>query len=149
MKFDNVHFFKSFYTHEKIAELHKENGIALFPTRYDAQGVSMCESGSSGLLVVSSNNDAIKEFIPSKDGNIIDTEDYIKYADFIENIVNNPKLFDKICKDTRAMIENKCSYENTVQKEISFLKRDYKLGLNIEKTQLVKNPVLTVVNTCI
>lgn len=145
MKFDNVHFFKSFYTHEKIAELHKENGIALFPTRYDAQGVSMCESGSSGLLVVSSNNDAIKEFIPSKDGNIIDTEDYIKYADFIENIVNNPKLFDKICKDTRAMIENKCSYENTVQKEISFLKRDYKLGLNIEKTQLVKNPVLTVV----
>ena len=144
MNFDNVHFFKSFYTHEKIAELHKENGIALFPTRYDAQGVSMCESGSSGLLVVSSNNDAIKEFIPSKDGNIIDTEDYIKYADFIENIVNNPKLFDKICKDTRAMIENKCSYENTVQKEISFLKRDYKLGLNIEKTQLVKNPVLTV-----
>lgn len=144
-KFDNVHFSRSFYTHEKIAELHKENGIALFPTRYDAQGVSMCEAGSSGLLVISSDNEAIKEFIPSKDGNIIDTEDYIKYADFIENIVQDPKKFDKICEDTHKMIESKCSYDNTVLKEIEFLKKDYDNKLIIEKASLVEQPVLTVV----
>lgn len=146
MNFKNVHFYRSFYSHEEIAKLHKENGIALFPTRYDAQGVSMCEAGSSGLLVVSSENDAIKEFIPYKDGNIIDTEDYTKYADFIEKVSNDPKLFEKICNDTRKKIVDKCSYDATVKKEIDLLQKKVKKEFyDIKIPKLSKNPVLSIV----
>ena len=123
MNFENVHFHKSFFTHEEIASIHKENGIALFPTRYDAQGVSMCEAGSSGLLVISSENDAIKEFIPFEDGNIIETENFKKYADFIEKVSNDSKLFNKITKETRKKIVDKCSYDATVKKEIEMIKK--------------------------
>ena len=146
MDLENVHFHKSFYTHEEISNIHKQNGIALFPTRYDAQGVSMCEAGSSGLLVISSDNDAIKEFIPYKDGNIIDTEDYKKYADFIEKISNDEKLFNKITKDTRKKIVDKCSYNATVKKEINLIKTKgdkeyYPINLPDKNTK----PVLSIV----
>ena len=120
-RFDNVHFYKQFFSHEEISELHKKNGIALFPTRYDAQGVSMCEAGSSGLLVISSDNDAIKEFIPYEDGNIIETENYKKYADFIEKIIHDKTLFNKITRETRDKIVSKCSYDATVRKEIELI----------------------------
>lgn len=144
--FENVKFHRSFYTHEDIAKIHKENGIALFPTRYDAQGVSMCEAGSSGLLVVSSENDAIKEFIPSKDGNIIDTENYIEYANFIEKVVDDEKLFDKITKDTRKKIVEKCSSKATVEKEIELLKqKNKKRKINIDLSNHGEKPVLTIV----
>lgn len=144
--FENVKFHRSFYTHEDIAKIHKENGIALFPTRYDAQGVSMCEAGSSGLLVVSSENDAIKEFIPSKDGNIIDTENYIEYANFIEKVVDDEKLFDKITKDTRKKIVEKCSSKATVEKEIELLKqKNKKRKINIDLSNHEEKPVLTIV----
>ena len=144
--FKNVHFYRSFFTHEEISKIHKQNGIALFPTRYDAQGVSMCEAGSSGLLVVSSENDAIKEFIPSKDGNIIDTEDYKKYADFIEKVSEDPKLFEKICVETRKKIVDKCSYDATVKREIDLLLKDPKEKYyDIKIPELSKKPVLSVV----
>lgn len=54
-----------------------------FPTRYDAQGVSMCEAAMSGLAVVTSDNDAVKEFLP-KDKIYANTENYVEYADIIE-----------------------------------------------------------------
>ena len=145
-KFDNVHFYKSFFTHKEIAEIHSHNGIALFPTRYDAQGVSMCEAGSSGLLVISSENDAIKEFIPSKDGNIIETENYVKYADFIEKIIKDKKLFNKITKETSEKIIEKCSYEATVKKEIELIKKEYVVKENKKKLpEMDKNPILSII----
>lgn len=147
--FKNVKFYKSFYTHEEIAKIHKENGIALFPTRYDAQGVSMCEAGSSGLLVVSSDNDAIKEFIPYEDGNIIETEDYKKYADFIEKVSNDKNLFNKITKETRKKIEDKCSYESTVKKEIELIKEKNKVNtIPLDLSNHDCKPILSIIIPC-
>ena len=145
-KFSNVKFYNKFLTHKEISKVHKENGIALFPTRYDAQGVSMCEAGASGLLVISSDNEAIKEFIPFKDGNIIDTENYIKYADFIEKIVNDEKKFNNITNDTRKKLVEKTSYDATVKKEIELIKSGKnKINENIVIPELDKNSILTVI----
>lgn len=145
MNFNNVHFHKGFFSHSDISKIHKENGIALFPTRYDAQGVSMCEAGSSGLLVISSENDAIKEFIPYDDGNIIDTENYKEYADFIEKIVRDPKLFKKITKDTTKKIKEKCCYDATVKKEIELLNRKNGLKEEYKPVAAVDSPILTII----
>ena len=132
--FSNVNFYTGFYTHQQISEIHKQNGIALFPTRYDAQGVSMCEAGSSGLVVISSENDAIKEFIPNDYGNIIDQEDYIGVANAIENLANDFETFSTASKHISSFIHEKCSYENTVKKEIeAIMKAERIFSQNEEK----------------
>ncbi len=143
--FKNVKFYKKFYTHKEIAENHRKNGIALFPTRYDAQGVSMCEAASSGLLVVASDNDAIKEFISYENGNVIETEDFVKYADFIEKISSDEKLFNQITMETRKKIEQKCSYASTVQKEIDLINDEKSVKDDIVIPDVSNNPILTII----
>lgn len=120
--FPNVHLYQRFLSHEQISEIHKKNGIGLFATRYDAQGVSMCEAAMSGLAIVSSDNDAIAEFIPSEEGNLCETENYVAYADMIEKLYRNPELFVKLSKDCHNKVYDQCKFDDTIKKEIELIK---------------------------
>ncbi len=143
-RFKNVHFYKKFLSHEEIAKIHKENGIALFPTRYDAQGVSMCEAAMSGLAVITSNNDAVKEFLP----NIYifcDTENPKDYASKIIYLYNNPKEFENYSYACSKSINEKCSYEATVQKEIDLFKNKANIKEKDYRIERVENPTLSVI----
>lgn len=142
--FENVHLYPNFLTHEEIAKIHKENGIALFATRYDAQGVSMCEAAMSGLVVVTSTNDAVKEFLGDKVDIYAETENYKEYADIIERLYDNPKEFTKYSKLCHDAILEKCSFEQTVKKEIDLLKTEPSLVTSDTKIK-AKNPILSVV----
>lgn len=141
-QFRNVHFYPKFFTHEEIAAIHKENGIGLFATRYDAQGVSMCEAAASGLAIVASDNDAIKEFLP-RDDYCLETENYIKYADAIEKLYNDPQEFEKYSEECYKSIIEKCNFSMTVGKEIELIKniKPQKLNSKIK----ANNPVLSVI----
>lgn len=121
-KFSNVHLYPRFLNHDEIAKIHRENGIALFATRYDAQGVSMCEAAMSGMVVVSSQNDAIKEFIPSDVNLLAPTEDPEKYADIIERLYNNEEEFMNLSKLCHDKVNSLCSSKETIQKEIDLFK---------------------------
>ena len=116
--FKNVHLHREFYTQKEIADIHKNNGVALFATRYDAQGVSMCEAAMSGLAVVGSKNEAIEEFIPNDIGLLSETEDYVQYADVIERIYKDPIYFKNSSVACHEKVNEKCSFEKTIQKEI-------------------------------
>ena len=120
--FDNVHLHPQFLTHEEIAKVHKENGIGLFATRYDAQGVSMCEAAMSGLVIVSSQNDAISEFIPSNDGLLCETEDYVQYANVIEKLYKDTSLYISLSKKCHEKVYSKCNFNETIEKEIEMIK---------------------------
>ncbi len=120
-RFKNVHLVQKFMDHSEIAKVHKENGIALFATRYDAQGVSMCEAAMSGLVVVSSDNEAIAEFIPNNEGLLCDTENYTEYADVIEKLYNDEKLFKKLSAKCHQKVYDKCNFNQTIQKEIDLI----------------------------
>jgi L-malate glycosyltransferase len=61
--FGNVSVVKGFVENHEIPSLHLKNGLFLCPTRQDAQGVSMCEAMSSGLIPITSPNTAIPEFV--------------------------------------------------------------------------------------
>jgi len=120
--FNNVYLHPRFCTHKEIAEIHKNNGIGFFPTRYDAQGVSMCEAASSGLAIVTSDNDAVREFLPDEDI-FAETENPAEYADIIERMYYDVKYFDKISIKCHEKVSTKCCYDATVQKEIEVLSR--------------------------
>lgn len=145
-QFSNVHLYPQFLTHKEIANIHQNNGIALFATRYDAQGVSMCEAAMSGLVVVSSTHDAVKEFLPNDIGILAETEDYIQYADIIEDLYNHPDKFVEYGKLCHEKVLEKCSYDKTVKREIELFKKTEKMEEKaIVRTKASKNPILSIV----
>ena len=58
-EFENVHIHQHFLTHHEMADMYREHGIALFPTRYDTQGVSACEAAMTGAVVVTSDGQIV------------------------------------------------------------------------------------------
>ena len=122
--FENVHIYKKFLTHEEIAKAHKENGIALFATRYDSQAVSSCEAAMSGLVVISSDNTGVYQEINPEFGTLCETENYIEYADKIEELYSNPDKFMDLSEKMHNYLFSIYSYEHTIEKELRILKED-------------------------
>lgn len=118
--YDNVELQERFLTHKEIAELHCKNGIFLCPTRQDAQGVSMCEAMSSGLVPISSNNTAIPEYLPMEFNLALNTaEDAAKR---IIELIRNPEEFTTLSRKVSSFIQTKCNSEKTTNKEIELIK---------------------------
>ncbi len=118
-KFNNIKIYETFLSQKEISEKHKQNGIFLVPTRQDAQGVSMCEAMSSGLIPITSNNTAIPEFVDNKTGFL--TNNYKQIADAIEELANNEELFTKMSKEASRSIIEKCKREKVIKKEIELI----------------------------
>src|SRR5690606_14305978 len=94
-------------------------GVFLVPTRMDAQGVSMCEAMASGLLIVSSNNTAIPEFVDNFNNGIIGN-DLKELAENLVNVVENEAQYKKITSTGRFSMEN-IDMEITLKKELYLL----------------------------
>lgn len=119
-KYSNIKIRKGFVQQNKIAAIHKEYGIFLCPTRQDAQGVSMCEAMSSGLIPVTSDNTAIPEFLPESDEFAFKTVD--EMAEKIIAVAENEDIFLKQSRMVSDFIHEKCSFDKTVKKEILLFK---------------------------
>lgn len=135
-KFKNVIINNNFLTHKQLYEHHKKCGIGLFPTRQDTQGVSALEAASSGLVVLTSKLPVIDEFFKTSIDIKSEPEDYISYADKIEWLYNNPKEFKKLSKENSDYTHKICSLENTINKEIAYIKEnrlDFRKVVNIPK----------------
>lgn len=118
--YKNVHLEETFLSQNDIAMRHKKNGIFLCPTRQDAQGVSMCEAMSSGLVTISSPNTAIPEFLPQEFNLAFDDAD--KAAERIIELIRNPREFTRLSKEVSEFIHQKCNSKQTTVKEIELIK---------------------------
>lgn len=117
---NNIKLNNRFLNHIEIYEEHKKNGIFLCPTRQDSQGVSMCEAMSSGLVIVTSNNTAIPEFVEDNLSGIL-CNNYKEIANSIINIYENPQKFELISKNAAISIRNKCSQSIVINKELEVI----------------------------
>ena len=117
---DNVTISKRFLSHKEIKENHDKHGIFLCPTRMDAQGVSMCEAMSSGLVPIASNNTAIPEFVTNGHSGIL-ANNSTELANAIKQLYYDEKLFIKLSKNAAISIRNKCAIEKTISKELELL----------------------------
>lgn len=118
--FSNVELNKRMLPHGEIATVHSHNGIFLCPTRQDAQGVSMCEAMSSGLIPISSNNTAIPEFLPSEFNLMFNSPK--EAAQRIIEIIRNSEEFEYLSKAVSDYIQKKCCAEMTTNKELKLMK---------------------------
>lgn len=121
-KFDNVKLINGFLNADEIKSFHNKNGIFLCPTRQDAQGVSMCEAMSSGLVPITSNNTAIPEFVNDKDSGFLTerTDDIIKG---IECVGEDEILFEKMSNAARSSIEEKCNLNDIANLELKVIRK--------------------------
>lgn len=118
--FPNVYITHGFVEHNRIPAIHQQHGIFLCPTRQDAQGVSMCEAMSSGLVVVTSNNTAIPEFVEDNNtGLFANTPKEI--ADKIELLYYHPELFAYISQNASTHIRTIAGHRIIIQRELALL----------------------------
>jgi glycosyltransferase involved in cell wall biosynthesis len=120
--FDNVIIEKKFLQQKEIAELHKQYGIFLCPTRMDSQGVSRDEAMSSGLVPVTNNVAAIPEFVDMDSGVLANAENYMELAVGIVELFNNPDKFSELSSNASNIVRNKSVKELIVSTEINFFK---------------------------
>lgn len=118
--YDNVTLHEGFLTQTAIRELHAKNGVMLCPTRQDAQGVSMCEAMSSGLVPITSDSTAIPEFVThAVTGFLTDGPDEI--VDALRRLHRDPELFLRMSAAAADDIRQKCAIEPVVEREIGLL----------------------------
>lgn len=145
-EFSNVHIVNNFLTHSQIKDYHDKCGIGLFPTRQDTQGVSALEAASSGLAVITSDIPVIHEFFDESLKTICPVEDFHEYANVIERLYNNPNEFRNISEKIHQNTMNKCSKENTIDREIELIKG---CKINADEiiypiTEISDAPILTI-----
>jgi L-malate glycosyltransferase len=117
---ENINIYNKFLSQNDIANVHKDYGIFLCPTRQDSQGVSMCEAMSSGLVPITSNNTAIPEFASPKEGYLTDNRpESIVLA--IEDLYNNRETFAEKSYNAAHFIKEKCHQNKVINKEIAFI----------------------------
>lgn len=117
--YPNFTMINHFLNHENIAKLHREHGVFLSLTRQDAQGVSMCEALSSGMIVISSNNTAIPEFIENKQTGYLTNN---KPENVLNKILEIQQNFDEITVISEAASKftgEKLEILHIVKREIS------------------------------
>ena len=117
---DRVFIKNSFINREDLNSFFSNYGVFLSPTRMDAQGVTMCEAMSSGLLTVSSLNTAIPEFITNLENGIVGNNLEEVARQIIES-TESLDNFQKITNSARKSME-KIAISKTVEKEIEILK---------------------------
>lgn len=142
-KFKNVHIYNKYLTHDEIAKMHKQNGIGLFASRFDSMGVSACEAAMSGNIVITSKGIGTEEYIDPKIGTYCNTENYIEYANLIEKIYNNPKLFSELSKKMHDSVMNTCSYDMSIKKDLKLIS-DFNKKEEFIIPSIKKNPLLSI-----
>ena len=121
VKFNNVTIQRGFLSHSEIADLHKEYGVFLSPTRMDSQGVSRDEAMSSGLVAITTNVTAIPEFVDEYSGVLVPGEDFKAMAEAIEHLYHNPREFQSISISAAKRVRSQTDSKIIIGKELKLL----------------------------
>ena len=116
---DRVNIYSTFINKSDMPQHFSKYGVSMSTTRMDAQGVSMCEAMSSGLLTVSNDNTAIPEFISDMDTGILANKPK-ELAEKILKVTSNKELFERITKAGRESMEE-IDVKLTCKKELRIL----------------------------
>lgn len=143
-KFKNVHFHKYFLSHQEMVKVFENNGIALFGTRYETQGVAASEAAMSGLVVISNDVTAVSDTF---DKEILSpSEDYIDMANKIEHYYNHPDEFVDMSLRIHKMVKNKSGLQISLYKEMEMFKEEKASRNIIVKSYLeTDQPILSVI----
>ncbi|PKO85626.1 MAG: hypothetical protein CVU18_19190 [Betaproteobacteria bacterium HGW-Betaproteobacteria-12] len=119
-EFSNVIIERRFLSHAEIADLHRDYGVFLVPTRWDSHGVSRDEAMASGLVPVTNAVAAIPEFVDDECGMLVAAEDADGVASAVEKLYENPSLFSKLSINAAKRVIAQRSNNKMIKMEIDF-----------------------------
>lgn len=117
----NVELVQDFLTQRQIAELHREYGVFLVPSRMDSQGVSRDEAMSSGLVPVTTRIAAIPEFVDERCAFLAPPEDAKALADAIEQLHADPALFQSMSAAAAGRVRAQSNHARTIGQELALI----------------------------
>lgn len=142
--FPNVNIVERFLNRQELVEQYQKHGVALFPTRYDTQGVSMCEAAAAGLAVVSTDRASVAAFLADNVGLLAPQDDYMAYANIVERLCADPDYFERCCTASYEKISQSCSPAITIEREIQLF-QDQATPINdLLDEDKPTNPLLSV-----
>jgi len=118
-KYPNVIIERRFLKQHEIAELHKEYGVFLCPTRMDAQGVSRDEAMASGLVPITNAVAAIPEFVDARSGILVDGEDASGMAVGIQKLFSDPDFFSALSGEAARRVFRQSSNQTIIARELN------------------------------
>ncbi len=121
-RFPNVTLREGFLRQADIRALHATHGVLLSPTRQDAQGVSMCEAMSSGLVPVTSASTAVPEFITHGHSGFL-TRSAAELAAAMLTLQREPERFVAMSNAAASSIRQKAAIDHVVDQEVRYLRR--------------------------
>ena len=123
-KYPNVIIERRFLRRSEIADLHKNYGLFLCPSRMDTQGVSRDEAMASGLVPITNAAGAIPEFVSNDSGIVAPEEDCAALADGICKLVENEEIFRAISIQASRQVGASRSLEVIVMKELKLIEAE-------------------------
>jgi glycosyltransferase involved in cell wall biosynthesis/spore maturation protein CgeB len=121
-KFQNVQIRKGFLSQRELANLHKDYGLFLVPTRMDSQGVSRDEAMASGLVPLTNRVAAIPEFVDEEVGIVADAEDWRGLAAGIKQLYLEPSRFLRMSEAAAGRVRRQSGYDATIAKEMTLIR---------------------------
>ncbi|MFP7722466.1 glycosyltransferase family protein [Lysobacter sp. A3-1-A15] len=121
--FSNVEIRRGFLTQHQIAELHKDHGLFLVPSRMDSQGVSRDEAMASGLVPLTNAVAAIPEFVDDSVGVMAPPEDWRMLAEGVRRMYHDPALFLSRSRAAAQRVRAQSGYASTIVREIALIER--------------------------
>ena len=120
-EYKNVTIERKFIAQSEIAQLHKEYGLFLCPTRWDSQGVSRDESMASGLVPITNAVAAIPEFVDDSCGILAPADDALVMVAGIEKLYNNSELFLQMSENAAKRVRRQTSANFTIESELRII----------------------------
>lgn len=119
-RFPNVIIEQRFLTQQDIAQLHRQYGVFLCPTRMDTQGVSRDEAMASGLVPVTTPAGAVPEFVDEHCGLVCEpTPEALAAA--LTRITQDPALFAQLSRSAGEAIRRTRSTDQAVSLEMALI----------------------------
>ncbi len=111
---------------EKVSEILKSSDIYIDASLNEGFGLMALEAMAAGCVPIVSNSFGILDYInDNKNAFIInEVNNSDKYIDVIENIINNPDIYEKI-KKAAELTSKKFDYDDTVEEYIKYFNSEF------------------------
>jgi glycosyltransferase involved in cell wall biosynthesis len=113
---------RGFLSQHEIAELYREYGVALLPTRSDTHGVSRDEAMASGMVPVTSAVAAVPEFVGPDEGFLAPYDDHRGLADAIATLHREPETFLRMSAAAARRVRRQADADLVIPQELALIR---------------------------
>ena len=148
-QYANVRIDKGYLKQSEIAELHKDYGVFLCPSRMDTQGVSRDEAMASGLVPITNRVGAIPEFVDDECGFLAAPESFIELSDAIETLFLNSRTFQEKSLRARQRVVMQSDTLQISQAELNLIRdsNDHRESVDITDHPAIDSGLVHVIGS--